>query len=171
MNGIIAFIRFVDRINYVLWQIRRQLDHPPADGDLPLRGLHAAGSRNSGSLDLRGSRVCILRPLHLAIGYTLYYKEHVNVDIIVNRYSEKTQAIIEILTYLFFIGMFVYFLMPAAYNFAERSWMQGELAPTGANLPVYPGKTLIPLGIAFLAIQAIAHVLKNLVFVLTGRKI
>jgi TRAP-type mannitol/chloroaromatic compound transport system permease small subunit len=65
----------------------------------------------------------------------------------------------------------VYFLLPAAYNFAERSWLQGERAATGANLPVYPGKTLIPLGITFLAVQAIAHVLKNLVFIFTDRKI
>jgi TRAP-type mannitol/chloroaromatic compound transport system permease small subunit len=171
MNGIIAFIRFVDRVNYVIgkyfvsWIIIL----------LMAISLYAVfmrrfiGTPAAWTFEVLAYIFCA--HFVLAIGYTLYYREHVNVDIVVNRFSEKTQAIIEVLAYLFFIGMFVYFLLPAAYNFAERSWLQGERAATGANLPVYPGKTLIPLGITFLAVQAIAHVLKNLVFIFTDRKI
>jgi TRAP-type mannitol/chloroaromatic compound transport system permease small subunit len=171
MNGIIAFVRFVDRINYfigrycVSWIIIL----------LMVISLYAVfmrrvlGTPAAWTFEVLAYIFCA--HFALALGYTLYYREHVNVDIFVNRFPEKAQSIIEVLGYLFFIGMFVYFLLPAAYNFAERSWLQGELAPTGANLAVYPGKTLIPLGIALLAIQAAAHVLKNLVYIFTDRKI
>jgi TRAP-type mannitol/chloroaromatic compound transport system permease small subunit len=171
MNGIIAFVRFVDRINYIIgkyfvsWIILL----------LMVISLYAVfmrrliGTPAAWTFEVLAYIFCA--HFVLALGYTLYYREHVNVDILVNQFSEKTQAIIEVAAYLFFIGMFVYFLLPAGYNFAERSWLQGERAATGANLPVYPGKTLIPLGIAFLAVQAVAHVLKNLVFIFTDRKI
>lgn len=171
MNGIIAFVRFVDRLNYyigkyfVSWIILA----------LMFLSLYAVFMRrvmnNPAAWTFEILAYVFCAHLMLALGYTLYFREHVNVDIVVNRFSERTQAVIEIITYLILIGVFLYFLLPAAYNFAERSWIQGERAATGANLPVYPGKTLIPIGLALLGVQALAHVLKNLVLIFTGRKI
>lgn len=171
MNAIVAFIKFVDRINYyigkyiVSWVI------------LLLMGLslyavfmrRVLGTPAAWTFEVLAYVFCA--HFILALGYTLYYREHVNVDIVVNRFSERVQAIIEVLAYVFFIGLFVYYVLPAAYDFTMRSWVQGERAATGANLPVYPGKTLIPLGIALLAVQALAHILKNLVFIFTDRKV
>jgi TRAP-type mannitol/chloroaromatic compound transport system permease small subunit len=171
MSGVIAFIRFVDRINYVLgkylvsWVI------------LVLMGIslyavfmrRVMGTPAAWTFEILAYVFCA--HFILALGYTLYYREHVNVDVVVNRFSERMQAIIEVFAYLFFIGLFVYALLPSSYEFAMRSWMQGERAPTGANLPVYPGKALIPMGIAFLGIQALAHILKNLIFIFRGTRV
>jgi TRAP-type mannitol/chloroaromatic compound transport system permease small subunit len=171
VNAIITFIRFVDRINYfigtyfVSWIILV----------LMFLSLYAVfmrriiGDPAAWTFEILAYVFCA--HLMLALGYTLYYREHVNVDIFVNRFSERTQAIIEVVTYVILIGVFLYFLLPAAYNFAERSWVQGERAATGANLPVYPGKILIPIGLALLGVQALAQTMKNLVFIVTGRKI
>lgn len=171
MNGIVAFVRFVDRINYVTgkyivsWII------------LLLMGLslyavlmrRIMGDPASWTFEVLAYVFCA--HFILALGYTLYYREHVNVDIVLNSFPEKTRAVIEVLSYVFFLGLFVFYVLPAAYEFTARSWAQAERAPTGANLPVYPGKTLIPVGIALLGIQALAHVLRNLVFIFTDRRI
>lgn len=171
MNGLIAFIRFVDRINYfigkyfVSWVILLLM----AISLYAVFMRRVVGTPAAWTFEILAYVFCA--HFILAMGYTLYYREHVNVDIVVNWFSERTQAVIDVLAYLFFIGLFVYYVLPAAYDFTVRSWMQAERAATGANLPVYPGKTLIPIGIALLAVQASAHVLKNLVFIFTGRKI
>lgn len=171
MNGIIAFIRFADRINYyigkyfVSWGILL----------LMCISLYAVfmrrflGTPAAWTFEVVAYAFCA--HFILALGYTLHYREHVNVDIVINSFSERTQAILDVLCYLFFIGLFIWFVLPAAYEFTVRSWMQGERAATGANLPVYPAKTLIPIGIALFAVQALADVLKNLVFIFTGTKI
>lgn len=107
----------------------------------------------------------------LALGYTLHYKEHVNVDALTLHFPEKVQVILETLVYLFFIGLFLWAMVPAAVDFAERSWRFGERAPTAFSSPVYPAKTLIPLSLILLAIQTAGIVLKNMIFLIRGERI
>lgn len=107
----------------------------------------------------------------LLLGYTLLYREHVNVDLLTERLSEKAQAVLEIITFCLFLGLFLWIALPESVAFAERSWAFGERAPSAFASPVYPAKTLIPLGFALLALEGIGSVLKNLIFLIKGIRI
>ena len=109
--------------------------------------------------------------LMLALGYTLLHREHVSVDILTERLSERAQAVLEIITFVVFLGMFLWVMLPEAVAFAQRSWTFGERAASAFASPVYPAKTLIPIGFALLALEAIGTVLKDVIFLLWGHKL
>ncbi|BAS28695.1 TRAP transporter small permease subunit [Limnochorda pilosa] len=106
----------------------------------------------------------------LALGYTLFHKEHVNVDFITERVSGRARAILEIVTILLFLGPLLYVLLTQGYAYAQRSWAVLERAPSAFNSPVYLAKTLVPLGAGLLALQAFGEILRNAVLLAKGRR-
>jgi len=104
----------------------------------------------------------------LAFGYTLLHKGHVNVDLIVSRFSPKTQAILEIVNFFLFIGLFCAIWLWLGTIYAKTSWEMLEKAPTAFFSPVYPAKTIIPIAVFLLALQAIGDLIRNIVFVVKG---
>lgn len=107
----------------------------------------------------------------LALGYTLYFKEHVVADVLTTLLPEKAQVVLETAVYLLFVGVFLYVMLPTSIDFTARAWSFGERAATSFNSPVYLVKTLIPIGLVLLAIQLVAIVLKNGIFLISGRRI
>lgn len=107
----------------------------------------------------------------LALGYTLHFKEHVIADVLTSLMPERVQIALETATYLLFVGVFLYVMLPTAIDFTARAWSFGERAATSFNSPVYLVKTLIPIGLMLLAIQLVAIVLKNGIYLTTGRRI
>jgi TRAP-type mannitol/chloroaromatic compound transport system permease small subunit len=107
----------------------------------------------------------------LALGYTLHYKEHVNVDALTLRFSERVQVLLETVVYVVFIGTFLWLMIPSAIEYAARSWEARETAPTAFSSPVYPAKTLIPISLFLLLIQLVAILLKNGIFLVRGDRI
>ncbi len=104
----------------------------------------------------------------LALGYTLLHKAHVNVDFIVLRFSAKTQAILEIVTFFLFIGLFCAIWLWQGTIYAVTSWEILETAPSAFGSPVYPAKTVIPIAVFLITVQAIGGLIKNIVFVVKG---
>lgn len=104
----------------------------------------------------------------LALGYTLLHKGHVNVDFIILRFSAKTQATLEIINFFLFLGLFVAIFLWQGIIFAATSWEMMEKAPSAFNSPVYPSKTVIPVGFFLLGVQATGDLIKNIVFVVKG---
>ena len=54
---------------------------------------------------------CFAGAILLTIGYTLKYKAHANVDIIYENLSPKTQAILDLINYTIFLGIFTAVLL------------------------------------------------------------
>lgn len=104
----------------------------------------------------------------LAFGFTLLHHGHVNVDVLITRLSDRSRAILDIVLSVVFLGAFVYVFIKEGTAFAQRSWAVLERAPTAFNSPVYPAKTLIPVGAVLLGIQTVSNVLKNVVFLAKG---
>lgn len=107
----------------------------------------------------------------LALGYTLHYKEHVNADVLTSLMPERVQVALETVVYFIFVGLFLYVMTPTSIKFAERAWSYGERAATAFNSPVYMVKILIPISLVLLIIQLVAILLKNMVYLLTNKKI
>lgn len=104
----------------------------------------------------------------LLMGYTLLYRGHANVDLIYERLSPRTQAIVDIITYVIFIGLFVIVFFVDAIRFAATSWAMMERSPSALNAYVFPAKTMLPVGAFLLLLQVISNFIKRIVFVVKG---
>lgn len=104
----------------------------------------------------------------LLMGYTLLYKGHANVDLIYERLSPRTQAIVDIITYVVFVGLFVVVFFVDAIRFAATSWAMMERSPSALNAYVFPAKTMLPVGAFLLLLQVISNLIKRIVFLAKG---
>jgi TRAP-type mannitol/chloroaromatic compound transport system permease small subunit len=107
----------------------------------------------------------------LLMGYTQLYKGHANVDILYERFSPRTKAMIDALTFIFFMGLFSLVFFTDAVNFATTSWAMKERTPTAFNPIIYPAKTILPVGAALLFLQGLADFLKNMIFLVKGERL
>lgn len=99
----------------------------------------------------------------LGTAFALMRGAHVRTDFLYNRWSERTQGIVDSTLYivLFFPAMWLFF--EAGYNYAERSWGMEERSFLSPWQPIiYPFKTVIPVAIVLIMIQGISELLKSL---------
>ena len=97
-------------------------------------------------------------------GYTLMRNEHVRIDLISARFSQRGQAWIEIFGLLFF-------LLPMAIGIMVLSWpvfIQAlhtkEMSNSASGLIVWPARMMIPAGFFLLVLQAISELIKRIGF-------
>jgi len=107
----------------------------------------------------------------LLMGHTQLHKGHANVDILYARFSPKTQAGIDALAFIFFMGLFALVFFTDALNFAATSWAMKERTPTAFNPIVYPAKTILPVGAFLLLLQGLADFAKDIVFLVKGERL
>jgi TRAP-type mannitol/chloroaromatic compound transport system permease small subunit len=114
---------------------------------------------------------CFCAAVLLTIGYTLKHRAHANVDILYDYLSPRTQAILDLIAYTVFIGIFTTFLLYQGIKFAATSWAMMERTPSAFNFYIFPAKTLIPVGMFLLAVQMISDVIRRIVFLLKGKSL
>ncbi|MBW1695465.1 MAG: TRAP transporter small permease subunit [Deltaproteobacteria bacterium] len=114
---------------------------------------------------------CFCGAVLLTIGYTLKYRAHANVDIIYENLSPKTQAILDLITYTVFLGIFTVVLLYEGVKFAATSWAMLERTPSAFNFYIFPAKTLLPVGFFLLALQMTSDIIKKVVFLLKGERL
>jgi len=104
----------------------------------------------------------------LALGYGYLRNSHVRIEIIRERFSTKTKAVLEVLGVLIFVlpytGLVVYF----GVDFATRSFNMNEISSALTGLSHrWIIKSFIPMGMGFLWLAGIAVLLRNLAFLLS----
>jgi len=96
------------------------------------------------------------------IAYALRENAHVRVDIFYASYKEKTKALINILSSLFFILPFSLLIIYIGIDFVAMSFIQNEASSNPGGLEYrYIVKSLLPISFAFLSLQAIRDVITN----------
>ncbi|OUS21828.1 C4-dicarboxylate ABC transporter permease [Litorivita pollutaquae] len=93
-------------------------------------------------------------------GYALRHQAHVRVDLVTEALSPAKRRIVEALGYLIFFFPFAWVFMTRSYEFAMRSYMQGETTYGSVQLPVYPLKMAMAVAAALLMLQGISEFLK-----------
>lgn len=93
-------------------------------------------------------------------GYALRHQAHVRVDLLIVHLSPTVRRWVEILGYLLFFFPFIWVFTTKSYDFAMRSWNQGELTYGAVQLPVYPLKMAMFVAAVLLFAQGIAEFLK-----------
>ena len=104
----------------------------------------------------------------LASANTLKRDEHVRIDVVVGRFSRRTQVWIDLIGYTLFLLpvslLIVYFALP----YALLSVHSGEMSSNAGGLIVWPAKVLIPTGFILLILQGLSEIIKRIAF-LAGR--
>jgi TRAP-type mannitol/chloroaromatic compound transport system permease small subunit len=94
----------------------------------------------------------------IAGAYTLARNGHVRVDVVYRLIPPRVQAGIDLMLYLAFFFPGVIALIYSGWQYAAESWRYQEVAVSSpADIPIFPLKTLIPVGGVLLFIQGLAE--------------
>jgi TRAP-type mannitol/chloroaromatic compound transport system permease small subunit len=98
----------------------------------------------------------------LASAYTLKRNEHVRIDVIVGRFSRRTQVWIDILGLIFFLLPVTLLLLYFALPYALDSVRSQEVSSNAGGLILWPAKLLIPVGFVMLSLQGVSELIKRI---------
>ncbi len=104
----------------------------------------------------------------LAASNTLRRDEHVRIDVVVGRFSRRTQVWIDLFGFLLFLLPVCLVILWFGVPFAALSIRSAEMSSNAGGLIVWPAKLLVPVGFALLVLQAVSEVIKRIAF-LAGR--
>jgi len=109
---------------------------------------------------------------YFALGgaYALRLGSMVNVDILINKLQPRTRAILNSLAGLITI-FFVAALLWKGIDEALYSIKIKEMSQTVWRPPIYPLKITVVLGAFLLGLQAVANILREFLFGISGREI
>lgn len=93
-------------------------------------------------------------------GYALRHQAHVRVDLVTETLSRTARRWVEVAGYVIFFFPFAWVFMTRSYEFAARSYAQGETTYGSVQLPVYPLKMAMAVAAALLLIQGVSEFLK-----------
>jgi len=93
----------------------------------------------------------------LAAAYTLLKGGHIRTDVFYERWSARTRATIDAVSYVLFFFPGMLFILYAGAVEARQAWAINERA---GGWPLYPFKTVIPVTAALLALQGLSELIK-----------
>jgi len=100
----------------------------------------------------------------LAAGYTLLNNEHVRVDVLASKLSERAQAKIEIFGVLFFLLPICVMILKLSWPMVVESYVVHEVSSNSGGLVRWPVKALVPAGFVLLILAGVSHLIKLIGF-------
>jgi len=101
--------------------------------------------------------------------YLIVYKSHINMDVIYNRFSLRTRAILDVIGAPLFFG-FCGVLLWWGGSYAWDSLMRLEPCNTPFRAPLYPVKLMVPISAFLILLQGLAKFGLDLFTAITGRQ-
>ena len=100
---------------------------------------------------------------------TLQAGQHVRVDVLQQRWSPRTRAIVDALGYILLLLPFAGFMLWISLDYVAASWALREGSRDPGGLPgTYLLKSLIPVAALMLALQALADLLRAIAQIRDG---
>ncbi|MEY2654713.1 MAG: hypothetical protein RLZZ524_1741 [Pseudomonadota bacterium] len=100
----------------------------------------------------------------LAAGYTMLRQEHVKIDVILSRFSKRTQIKVEIFGIVVFLFPLVILVIDLVMPLVIKAYVSGEMSSNAGGLIRWPVYALVPAGFALLGLQGISELIKRLAF-------
>jgi TRAP-type mannitol/chloroaromatic compound transport system permease small subunit len=100
----------------------------------------------------------------LAAGYTLLRQQHVKIDVILHRFSKRTQIKVEIFGLLCFLLPFVVVTIAVVMPSVMQAYVRQEVSSNAGGLIRWPVFALVPLGFALLGLQGLSELIKRVAF-------
>ncbi len=104
----------------------------------------------------------------LAAGYTLLRQEHVRIDVVIGRFSKRTQIAIEAVCLVLFLFPFCLTVIDLVWPLVVRAYLSGEMSQNAGGLIRWPVYAMVPLGFSLLLLQGVSELIKRIGF-LMGR--
>ena len=98
----------------------------------------------------------------LGAAYTLQQNAHVRIDVVSNRFSERTRACIDIAGHVLFTLPLIGFVVVSGWDFAHQSFLVNEYSADTGGLIRWPAKALIVVGFMLLGLQVCSEIIKKL---------
>lgn len=102
----------------------------------------------------------------LAAGYTLLRQEHVKIDVILGRFSRRTQVKVEVFGLLAFLMPLVVIVVNLSLPVVLRAYDSGEMSSNAGGLIRWPVYALLPLGFVLLGLQGLSETIKRVGFLM-----
>jgi len=102
-------------------------------------------------------------------GYTLLYKDHVNINVIYNRFSPRGRAILDLLTFIIFF-LYCWALLVEGGKFAWDALKIGRHSGTDWNPPLSPVLLTLPIAAFLMLVQGVAKFIRDLLIVWSGEE-
>lgn len=100
----------------------------------------------------------------LAAGYALLEKEHVKVDVINAKLSQRTRVWIDIFGFIFFLTPMCFVVLKYSIPFFLQAYSSGEVSSNAGGLIRWPVYLMMPLGFALLMLQGFSELIKRIAF-------
>ena len=100
----------------------------------------------------------------LSAGYVLKRNEHIRIDVLFGRYTERTQNWIDVFGFLVFLlpmGILIGYLSWPVFTLA---WTSGEMSSNPGGLIRWPVRLMMPAGFALLVLQGLSELIKRIAF-------
>jgi TRAP-type mannitol/chloroaromatic compound transport system permease small subunit len=107
----------------------------------------------------------------IVAAYALLHKSHVAVDILYVKFSARTRAILDLVSYIIFFFPFLWVILYEGLKYAANSWSMHEKSWSVFAPPLYPIKTVIPLMALLLIIQGLAIFIRQLCVAVKGEEL
>lgn len=99
--------------------------------------------------------------------YVLKKNEHIRIDVVTGRFSERAQNWIDVFGILVFLLPMALLITWTAWPVFMNAWNSGEMSASPGGLIRWPVRLMLPLGFALLILQAVSELIKRIAF-LTG---
>ena len=106
----------------------------------------------------------------MAGAYTLSRGGHVRADMFYRLWSDRTQAVVELVLYVAFFFPGILALCIAGWSYGVESMRINEVSVNSpVGIPIWPMKMMIPIGGTLMALQGMADVLRCVMCLQEGR--
>ena len=102
----------------------------------------------------------------LASGYTLLRQEHVRIDVVIGRFSKRTQITIEAVCLVLFLFPFCLTVIDLVWPLVVRAYLSGEMSQNAGGLIRWPVYAMVPVGFALLLLQGVSELIKRIGFLM-----
>ena len=100
----------------------------------------------------------------LAAGYTMLRQEHVRIDVLLGRFSKRTQIKIEAVCILIFLFPFCWKVIHLVWPLVVTAYTSGEMSSNAGGLIRWPVYAMVPIGFTLLMVQGLSEFIKRLAY-------
>ena len=163
MNVLLRFSRAIDWLNtqigkYVIWLIL---------ASTVISGVNAVVRKvfnMSSNAYLEVQWYLFAASFMIAAGYTLLNQEHVKIDVVLSRFTRRTQVKIEIFGTLFFLMPLVFAVVHEVWPLVVQAYHSGEMSENAGGLVRWPVYAMVPIGFTLLGLQGLSELIKRIGF-------
>ena len=92
--------------------------------------------------------------------YTLLRNEHIRIDVVAGRLSNRAQTWIDVFGTVFFLLPMTLVIMYLSWVVFMRSWNINEVSSNAGGLVIWPARLMVPVGFGLLSLQGISQLIK-----------